>query len=59
MHLENYAPQQGDAAGGEEEASRFVLELQEAIVAIRKNHLNRFPAAADFTGKGLKWLAAR
>lgn len=60
MHLENYAPLEGEAGGGgEEEASRFVVELQDAVTAIKKHHLSRFPANVDFTPRGLRWLAAR
>jgi hypothetical protein len=56
MHLENYAPT-GVELG--EECSRFITEMNEALVAIKRNHLSRFPPSADFTIRGMRWLARR
>ena len=56
MHLENYAPGDREVS---EECSRFVAALQDAITAVKKQHLNRFPQNAPFVQRGFKWLAAR
>ncbi len=61
MHLENYAPQGrlAEQQGADGPGSRFIATFQEAVAALRKHHLSRFPVQAAFVGRAFKWLAGR